>query len=102
MENGRRISRECSRALANVLSKAITDNQLLILSNMEGRHQSLTSFLNELAAASGVPLSTLKLGVKTLRGLGLIELDGYDSVAYGRFGLTDAGRIVREMVLCDR
>ncbi len=98
MGNGRRISRECSHALTNVLSKVVTENQLLILSNIDGRHQSLTSFLNELAEATGVPLSTLKLGVKTLNGLGLIELERYDSIAYVRLGLTEAGRLLLEII----
>lgn len=93
-----RVSRECSLAFRKVLSRAVTPNHLLILSSIDGRRQSLTSFVNELTASSGVPESTLKLGIKTLRKLGLIELQGLESVAYGRLGLTEAGRFILEMI----
>jgi transketolase len=59
--------------LAKLLLKAFNQNQLLIISTVNG-NQTLTasSLLAKLSKTSGVPLSTLKLNAKILRQSGLI------------------------------
>lgn len=53
--------------------KALNNNQLLIMENIEGEDDSLNSFLRELSDRSDTPLSTLKLNARILKDLELID-----------------------------
>ena len=57
----------------NLILRTINDNQMLILNAVASRERSLTSILKELSVECGVPLSTLKLNARILRGLNLIS-----------------------------
>ena len=59
--------------LRRLLLRTLNDNQLLILSRVAANNQPLTSLLINLSRETGVPLSTLKLNARILRGLNLIS-----------------------------
>ncbi len=53
--------------------RALNENQILILENINGSHRSLNAFLEELSTEFNKPMSTLKLNARILKELGLIE-----------------------------
>jgi len=59
--------------LRRLLLRTLNDNQLLILSRVAANNRPLTSLLINLSRETGVPLSTLKLNARILRGLNLIS-----------------------------
>jgi hypothetical protein len=63
-------------SLRKVLSKTVTENQLLILSGARAGSETITQLLVRLSGSAGVPLSTLKSSAKTLRELELIDYGG--------------------------
>jgi hypothetical protein len=59
--------------LRRLILRTLNENQILILSNLAGQRRTITSLLRSLSEEHGVPLSTLKLNARILRGLNLIS-----------------------------
>ncbi len=53
--------------------RALNENQMLILRNINGKHRSLNALLEEISRDTKKPISTLKLNAKILKELGLID-----------------------------
>ncbi len=70
-----------------VLLRALNENQILILSSVNGM-RNITSLLADVAGESGVPISTLKLNAKILKELGLIDFNGAPAT------VTELGRLI--------
>ena len=100
-EHELRISKDARASLRRVLSRTVTENQLLILSSIDGRERSLSSFLRELSESYKIPLSTLKLSLKVLRESGLVALVGIRGSDCSSLALTDGGETVIDLLLCD-
>ena len=96
-----RISKDARVSLRRVLSRVITENQLLILSAIDGRERSLSSFLRELSESYRIPLSTLKLSLKVLREHGLVALVEMKGTECSRLALTDGGEAVVRFLIDD-
>ncbi len=94
-----RISPDAKASLKRLLSKVITSNQLLVLSEIDGTQHSLSSFLRRLSDSNRIPISTLKLSVKRLRRHGLIALAGSSEAGFDRIELTESGLLVIEILL---
>lgn len=80
--------------LRPLLLRALNKNQILILSEVGSA--SITCLLKGLSKENRIPLSTLKLNAKILKGLGLVE--------YGQFRdakLTDAGYLILNLIKND-
>lgn len=82
--------------LKPLLSKIITNNQLLILSEIGNRSETITSILLGLSAARSIPLSTLKSSAKSLRELNIIKF-GNSGVAE----LTSTGKLIARIFSID-
>lgn len=61
------------RELRLVLLRALSYNQILLLSNISGL-ESITQLINSISRANSIPPSTLKSSSKVLRKLGLIRV----------------------------
>lgn len=96
-----RISNSCKESLKYLLAKAITQNQLLLLSEIDGQEQSLSSFLRELSEYKKVPLSTLKLSIKNLKDSGLVYLTPSKGFGYQKIELTETGKLILDLILYD-
>ncbi len=59
--------------LRRLLLRALNENQVLILSSIDGSGERVSRILQRLSDTRGVPLSTLKLNAKILRELRLIR-----------------------------
>ncbi len=59
--------------LRRLLLRALNENQVLILSSIDGSGERVSRILQRLSETHGVPLSTLKLNAKILRELRLIR-----------------------------
>lgn len=59
--------------LRRLILKTLNENQILILSNLAVQRRTITSLLRSLSEEHGIPLSTLKLNARILRGLNLIS-----------------------------
>lgn len=98
MATGSRLYREVllnqSACLKPLLLKALNNNQVLILSMVDG--SSATNLLKGLSEEHRIPLSTLKLNAKILKGLGLIA---YQESRH--LELTDAGCLVLKIINYD-
>ncbi len=86
-------------SLRQVLTRAINQNQLLILSEMSRNCGSISSVLSSASERHRVPLSTLKLNARVLRDLGLILCGSASDPQPAR--LTEAGRTVLSMIYDD-
>ena len=80
--------------------KALNNNQLLILENIEGEDGSLNSFLRELSDSSDTPLSTLKLNARILKDLELIDYGTKDEPE--PVVLTEHGEMILDILEEDR
>lgn len=81
--------RQPTPSLRNIILRALTDKQILILREVEQNEgTTITSLVNKLSRENKIPLSTLKLNARILKDLGLIS--------NGSLGaqLTDGGRLV--------
>ena len=76
------------------MDRAINSNQLLILSNVDGKN--ITALLTMLSEKFSVPLSTLKLNAKVLKEIGLISFE--KSSGLSSVSLTDLGKFVKEIL----
>ncbi|RLG42163.1 MAG: hypothetical protein DRO05_02040, partial [Thermoproteota archaeon] len=77
--------------------RSLNKNQLLILRELSfNLDRSLTSVLIDISKTKGVPLSTLKLNAKVLRGLNLISIKEYDGRRLAE--LSSLGRLVLEII----
>jgi DNA-binding MarR family transcriptional regulator len=63
-------------SLKKVFSKAVTENQLLILAEAQSGSANITRLLVNLSEGAGIPLSTLKSSAKSLKEMGLIRYGG--------------------------
>lgn len=97
-----RISPDAKASLKRLLSKVITQNQLLVLSEIDGTQHSLSSFLRELSDFNKIPISTLKLSVKRLKGYGLIALIGSSGAGFDKIELTESGKVILDVLLGER
>ncbi|MFW6040962.1 MAG: hypothetical protein ACOC85_03915 [Thermoplasmatota archaeon] len=52
--------------------RALNDNQIFLLKNIDGENKSLTSFLEDITEGSDKALSTLKMNARILKNLELI------------------------------
>lgn len=93
------LSKEDSKALKLVLAKALNKTQLLILSEIDGTETSLSSFLKALSDSETIPLSTLKLGLKTLRELQLVSVSRMADNISAKIELTKTGRFILDLLL---
>jgi len=59
--------------LRRLILRTLNENQILILSSLAEQRGTITSLLRSLSEENGVPLSTLKLNARILRGLNLIS-----------------------------
>ncbi len=76
--------------------RALNENQIFLLKNIEGEYRSLNSFLRELTDGSDRPLSTLKLNARILKDLELIT---YGSKRNPQpVELTEPGEVVLEIL----
>jgi hypothetical protein len=95
MATGSRLYREVllnqSSCLRPLLLKALNRNQILILSMVDG--SSVTNLLKGLSDEYRIPLSTLKLNVKILRGLGLVTYKESHPAE-----LTETGSLVLQII----
>lgn len=83
--------------LKRILTRALNKNQILILSEIDGTSSSVSSFLRRIAYSKKVPLSTLKLNLKTLKELNLVYLDSRSSSVE----LTQPGKLLLDIILGD-
>jgi hypothetical protein len=97
-----RINSGAKASIRLVLSKAITYNQLLILTSIDNGERSLSSLLKELSRSHGIPLSTLKLSAKSLRQLELITLIQDFSSSRSSVAVTEGGAAVAMLILDDK
>lgn len=79
------------QGLRLVVLRSLNDKQLLILSNADG-NSSITSLLSWLSERDGIPISTLKLNAKILKGLGLIDYNGAPA------RVTSLGKLILSMI----
>ena len=74
-------------SLRNVLLKALTKNQILLLNEIEQNStKTITSLSNKLSNKLNIPLSTLKLNSRNLKKLGLIDFEVSDPVELTKMG----------------
>ena len=82
--------------LRKVLLRALNKNQILILEHVDDNSQSITFALKRLSDMFGVPLSTLKLNARILKGLGLIDFG--NSSDFKKPRITEIGKIVMNLI----
>ncbi len=76
--------------------KALNDNQIFLLENINGERSSLNKLLNHLCDKHDKPLSTLKLNARILKDLELIE---YGSRRDPKpVELTASGEVIRTII----
>ncbi|MFP4001877.1 MAG: hypothetical protein ACLFSM_00610 [Thermoplasmata archaeon] len=76
--------------------RALNENQIFLMKNIEGEYGSLNSFLRELTDGTDRSLSTLKLNARILKDLELIT---YGSKRDPRpVELTEPGEVVLEIL----
>ncbi len=51
-----------------MILRTLNDNQILILTSVARQERTMTSLLHSLSEEYGIPLSTLKLNARILRG----------------------------------
>jgi hypothetical protein len=95
------IPHDAKRSLRLVLGRALTDKQLLILTRIDGRERSFTSFLTEISDSEDIPLSTVKLSAKILRDLELIAVISDPETGSSAVALTAAGALALTIMLDD-
>lgn len=86
------------RELRLVLLRALSDNQILLLSNIRGS-RGITQVINSVSSYKNIPISTLKSSSKVLRDLGLIRFSkGFpvEITKSGRFILNILGGELNE------
>ena len=83
--------------MRRLLARALNKNQLLILSEVNRRSDSISSLLIGMSDKHGIPLSSLKLNSKILRELGLIEVSK-QSMDYGVAVLSEDGRFIIDLI----
>ncbi len=83
-----------SRGLRRVLLRALNKNQLILLNKIaKNSTKTVTSVLNSASSESNIPVSTLKLNCRILKGLGLIAFETSKPVE-----LTPTGKTVLKIV----
>jgi hypothetical protein len=88
------LSRKQKENLKKLLARALNNNQILILSEVENNSRTITSILIDLSRTTKIPLSTLKFNAKILKQLDLITLSDFSNVEltnFGKFILTIVG-----------
>ncbi|MFI5412590.1 MAG: hypothetical protein ACHQX1_01735 [Candidatus Micrarchaeales archaeon] len=72
-----------------MLSRALTEKQLLILSKAYTEPSTITSLVLKISLETGIPISTLKSSAKILKDIGTIE---FGSAKEAR--LTELGKFI--------
>lgn len=80
------ISEDSVADLRKLVLRTLNDNQILILSEVAKRKETMTSLLRALSEEFSIPLSTLKLNGRILRELNLISYGSSEEVAEARLG----------------
>lgn len=81
-------------SLKKVILKALTENQILLLNEVEKNStKTITTLVNRLSKSSKVPLSTLKLNARMLKELELVRYCISEPVE-----LTDSGKFVLKII----
>ena len=82
------------------MHRALNRNQRLILNSInETKNESITSLLKRISKEHKIPLSTLKLNARILRGLGLIDFGTNSDFKHAK--LTKEGVEVLEIISRD-
>lgn len=76
--------------------RALNDNQIFLLKNIDGENRSLNSFLREITRDSDRSLSTLKLNARILKDLRLITYGSRKDPQ--SVELTEHGEVVLEFL----
>ena len=83
-------------SLRKIIIKSLTENQILLLNEIEKNStKTITSLINKLSKSAKVPLSTLKLNSRTLKEMELIDYSNFQPVI-----LSDSGKLVLELIRC--
>jgi len=80
------ISEDSVEDLRKLVLRTLNNNQILILSEVARRKETMTSLLRALSEEFSIPLSTLKLNGRILRELNLISYGSNEGVAEARLG----------------
>ena len=80
------MSKKQREDLKKLLARALNNNQLLILSEIERNSRTITSILINLSRKTKIPLSTLKFNAKILRQLELIAFTDFSNAELTNFG----------------
>lgn len=94
-----RVPSDAKVGLRALVSRTITANQLLILSEIDGTDVSVSSFLRRISKENDIPLSTLKLGLKALRSMGLVLQISSREGGPCRMEVTKLGSIVAKIMI---
>jgi broad specificity phosphatase PhoE len=80
------ISEDSVADLRKLVLRTLNDNQILILSEVARRKDTMTSLLRALSEEFSIPLSTLKLNGRILRELRLISYGSREGITEARLG----------------
>ncbi len=84
------------RVYRDLFLRALNDNQIFLLENIDGEYRSLNRFLREITSDSDRSLSTLKLNARILKDLELIT---YGSRRDPQpVELTEPGKVILEFL----
>jgi len=80
-----------------LLLRALNKNQVLILSEIKNiKNESITKILKRISFSNDIPLSTLKLNAKILKGLNLVKFGNNSYFQAARS--TDFGKFVLKII----
>ncbi len=93
-ENGFGIVSQSDTLLSKLISRALNKNQIFLLQEIsKNKGKTATGLIEEISRENKIPVSTLKLNTKILKGLELINFFNGDPVR-----LTGFGRFVFSLV----